>query len=325
MWRDSCRDLARAIAEPETGARGGDRRFGDLGIFDMLDQADAAMIEFCILFEELGRTAYRGALLESLTGRLAARDLGRRGSEGNLMLLLQAGGVVATEAGPTLHGYWYDVADVGGVEHLAFRVGAGVAVVEASEPGVRLTSRTGIDGASTVTVAVDVPLAGPHDRRLLGSAASALARAEQLQRILRAAEMVGGASEVIERAVAYTREREVFGRPIARFQAVQHALATAELHRWVAWLAVYEAAAAGCLDELDTQPAKSARAVFAAGRAYLLATTTAAHVIAGIGHIDGHWLPAYYARAKALDLRSGGGDGRALDCLAAAGGVPDGE
>ena len=103
---------------------------------------------------------------------------------------------------------------------------------------------------------------------------------------------------------------------LAQFaEAVQHALADAEINRWAASLAVYEAAGTGSLAPHDTPAAKEARALSMAARAYLEATTTASHVIAGIGHIDDHWLPGHYRRAKALDLRSGGGDARALDCL----------
>ncbi|MBA2565585.1 MAG: acyl-CoA dehydrogenase [Gemmatimonadetes bacterium] len=56
------------------------------------------------------------------------------------------------------------------------------------------------------------------------------------------AQMVGLASGALEKAVAYAREREAFGRSIAEFQAVQHELAAMALDVEAARLLVYNAA-----------------------------------------------------------------------------------
>ena len=42
---------------------------------------------------------------------------------------------------------------------------------------------------------------------------------------MRAAQMAGALSRLLDQSVQYAQEREQFGRPIGRFQAVQHALA----------------------------------------------------------------------------------------------------
>jgi alkylation response protein AidB-like acyl-CoA dehydrogenase len=56
------------------------------------------------------------------------------------------------------------------------------------------------------------------------------------------AQMLGLARGALEHAVAYTRERQQFGKPIAEFQAVQHQLARAAVDVEAARLAVYNAA-----------------------------------------------------------------------------------
>jgi alkylation response protein AidB-like acyl-CoA dehydrogenase len=56
------------------------------------------------------------------------------------------------------------------------------------------------------------------------------------------AQMVGLAQGALDCAIAYTRERRQFGKPVSEFQAVQHQLARAAMDVHAARLAVYEAA-----------------------------------------------------------------------------------
>src|SRR5579862_5910834 len=56
------------------------------------------------------------------------------------------------------------------------------------------------------------------------------------------AQMIGLARGALDHAVAYTRERKQFGKPIAEFQAVQHQLARAATELEAARLLVYNAA-----------------------------------------------------------------------------------
>ncbi len=56
------------------------------------------------------------------------------------------------------------------------------------------------------------------------------------------AQMLGLARGALDHAIAYTRERQQFGKPIAEFQAVQHQLARAAVDVESAKLAVYNAA-----------------------------------------------------------------------------------
>jgi alkylation response protein AidB-like acyl-CoA dehydrogenase len=56
------------------------------------------------------------------------------------------------------------------------------------------------------------------------------------------AQMVGLAKGALQHAIAYTKERKQFGKPIAEFQAVQHQLARAAVDVEAATLSVYNAA-----------------------------------------------------------------------------------
>jgi alkylation response protein AidB-like acyl-CoA dehydrogenase len=54
--------------------------------------------------------------------------------------------------------------------------------------------------------------------------------------------MIGLAQGALDHAIAYTKERKQFGKPIAEFQAVQHQLARAATDVEAARLLVYNAA-----------------------------------------------------------------------------------
>jgi alkylation response protein AidB-like acyl-CoA dehydrogenase len=56
------------------------------------------------------------------------------------------------------------------------------------------------------------------------------------------AQMIGLAKGALQHAIAYTKERRQFGKPIAEFQAVQHQLARAAVDVEAATLTVYNAA-----------------------------------------------------------------------------------
>ena len=93
------------------------------------------------------------------------------------------------------------------------------------------------------------PLTPVHEVEALprGERIGDAAAAAELRRrgaVLVAAELVGLAAGAHERAVAYAKEREQFGRPIGSFQAIQHMLADSFVWLELARASVYAAAAA---------------------------------------------------------------------------------
>ncbi len=69
-----------------------------------------------------------------------------------------------------------------------------------------------------------------------------LAKLMDPERLANAAQAIGVAQAAIDDAVVYAREREQYGKPIARFQAVSHPLAEAQAEVAAARLLVYAAA-----------------------------------------------------------------------------------
>jgi acyl-CoA dehydrogenase len=84
---------------------------------------------------------------------------------------------------------------------------------------------------------------------------------------------VGMAQAALDVAVAHAAARQAFGRPLAEFQAVAHALADAATRTWAARLLVYEAAS-----RHDADPAAPGVGA-AAAMAKLYATETAQAVV----------------------------------------------
>jgi alkylation response protein AidB-like acyl-CoA dehydrogenase len=112
-----------------------------------------------------------------------------------------------------------------------------------------------------------------------------------------AAEMVGGAQKAIDMTVAYLKEREQFGGPIGRFQALKHRLADIAVAIDAAREGVYSAADAVDSGELEHVPLAAAAAKSAAGDGYCLATAEAIQLHGGIGFTEEHDIGLYYKRA----------------------------
>ncbi|MFK4654257.1 alkylation response protein AidB-like acyl-CoA dehydrogenase [Bradyrhizobium japonicum] len=119
-------------------------------------------------------------------------------------------------------------------------------------------------------------------------------------------DMVGGAQAVIDRTVAYLKDRHQFGRPIASFQAAQHHVANMHISVECARLATYQAASfigGGRIAERETAIAK-----LKANEAYKLSTLTAHQLHGGIGLMREFDLHLWSERAKATELRDGAWD-----------------
>ena len=121
--------------------------------------------------------------------------------------------------------------------------------------------------------------------------------------VLLAAEMVGGAQACLEAAVAYTKERHQFGRPIGSFQALKHKAADIVVEVELARAAVQHAAAIldTCApgDLSDAALTAAATAKLQADAAYRRSSLEGLHMHGGIGFTweqDSH---LYVRRAQA--------------------------
>ena len=108
----------------------------------------------------------------------------------------------------------------GDVDHFTVLTDKGVALVKAPdctiETGVNMAgdamSDVTFDGVKPTTVAIIPGGFDIKDLMLMGAA-------------IRSAQMAGGLQAILDLAVDYAKERIAFGRPISKFQAVQHNLA----------------------------------------------------------------------------------------------------
>jgi alkylation response protein AidB-like acyl-CoA dehydrogenase len=115
-------------------------------------------------------------------------------------------------------------------------------------------------------------------------------------RIDMAATACGLGRGAMEAAAAYAKEREQFGKPIAKFQAIQHKLASIATELQAAWCMTLGAAAAR--DEGRPFSAEAARAKLFAARAATQACTESLQVHGGYGYI-----PEYHVERRLRDAR----------------------
>ncbi len=119
-------------------------------------------------------------------------------------------------------------------------------------------------------------------------------------------QMAGASRAMLELARAHALEREQFGRPVARFQAVRHHLADT-----LVAIEVLDAALGAAGDESNFETAALAKAV--AGRT---ASTVASHcqqVLAGIGFTTAHSFHRFLKRTITLEGIFGSSDNIAID------------
>jgi Acyl-CoA dehydrogenase, C-terminal domain len=175
--------------------------------------------------------------------------------------------------------------------------GSELAAFTVAMTDVDRTPVRGIDpdaGFQTVNVTAPAAAAAPLDAEAWATAVAFAQRALAHQ-------MAAASRAMLGLACAHAREREQFGRPIARFQAVRHRLADA-----LVAVEALEAAVAAADDEQSPTTAALAKAV--AGRT---ARTVAVHcqqVLAGVGFTTDHPFHRFMKRTIVLDGIFGSAD-----------------
>jgi alkylation response protein AidB-like acyl-CoA dehydrogenase len=296
--------------------------------------AGYTFVERCLLLEEMGRVlcpepylssavlaadavllAGEGAAAEELLAALVAGE--RRGTlvaAGDLLGGERAAGAVL--AAPTADGHALSGdgglvldGDTAEVLVVCAALGDGLALF-AVEAGADCLERVATPMIDATRRTARVGFDGTPARRLDGGGDTAAAIALVLDRgaVSLAAEMVGGARRAIEMTVAYMQERQQFGGPIGRFQALKHRLA--DLHVAVdgAREGVYSAADTIAVGDYRQVPMAAAAAKLAASRSYVLTTAEAVQLHGGIGFTEEHDIGLYYKRALAGAPMLGGAE-----------------
>jgi hypothetical protein len=122
-------------------------------------------------------------------------------------------------------------------------------------------------------------------------------------RISLAAGCVGIAQGCLDACVRYAREREQFGRPIARFQLVQELIADLAVETEAARLLTWRAAALADAGEQYTAAASMAK--YFASEAAVRAANAAVQVHGGYGYIDEYPVGKYLRDARVTTLYEG--------------------
>jgi len=191
------------------------------------------------------------------------------------------------------------VADAGVAAIAVVQVGDGLALIRLDQPGVTRTRLESFDQLR------------PHYRLDFENAAAELLPGRNILQTLldRAAvqaafEGVGGAEACLEMGRGYTMERQIFGRPLASYQAIKHKLADVavgiELARSNAYYGGWAAEVAP-----DDLPAAAAAARLTAIRAFEMAARENLQVHGGIGYTFEANCHFYYRRERLLAVNLG--------------------
>jgi alkylation response protein AidB-like acyl-CoA dehydrogenase len=242
LWQGLCELGLQGLLVPE--------RFGGsgLGVLDAAVAAEAlgaavapvpfiglAMATLAVL--RAGTPAQQDDWLPRIADSEALFGVGFAGLAG------QTGEATATLAEDRLTGRITAALDCGMCSHLLVVLGDGrMVIVAADGPGVRMTPRRSLDRTSPVTdLAFD---AAPAE--LLSAANAPLETALRVLdagRVLLAGETLGAAQTMLDRAVAFAKQRVQFGRVIGSFQGVKYMLADMvtmlEPCRGLVWYAAY--------------------------------------------------------------------------------------
>jgi short/branched chain acyl-CoA dehydrogenase len=114
---------------------------------------------------------------------------------------------------------------------------------------------------------------------------------------------VGLAQGALDEALAYAKERQAFGRPISKFQAIQTKIADISAELEAARLLTYRAALLKDRGEPFTLTAAQAKLM--TGRLAVRATEEAVQIHGGYGYIEEYPVCRFYRDAKVLTIGEG--------------------
>ncbi|WP_428951181.1 acyl-CoA dehydrogenase family protein [Streptomyces sp. cg35] len=282
---------AWAAGDPSPG-RALWRRVADTGLFTLavpeeFDGLGEMPVELAVAFEQLGRHAVPGPYAETVAVASLAAGLARAGSDGKAVLDgLLTGETLATLSLPDTGPYVVDP-DAADVLWAVERGDAPPWTLRAA-PGHGMV-RPGLDAARRYAE----PLPGGDVLAEGESVRQAALHAAALARLATAAQALGVARALLDRTVAYVKQRTQFGTPIGAFQAVKHRLADTLIAVEFARPLVFGAA-------LTARPADLAAAKVAAGEAAYTAARTALQLHGALGYTAEFDLSLWLTKARAL-------------------------
>ncbi|MFI1729597.1 acyl-CoA dehydrogenase family protein [Streptomyces acidicola] len=276
------------------------RRIAQAGVFTLAapeahEGVGQLPVELVFAFTELGRHAVPGPLVETVTATVLLAGLDDPGPAKRLVPALVTGESTATVARSGSYALDGDTATA----RLSLTADGALRLAPGHGP-----VRRSLDPARRLT------LLHP-DGELLATSAS-FAHALLWARLATAAQALGVGLALLDRTVAYVRQRTQFGMPIGSFQAVKHRLADAKVALEFARPLVLGAAVT--LDPADVAAAK----VTACEAAYSTART-ALQLHGAIGYTAEYDLSLWLTKARALRT-AWGAPGECREVVLSAGG-----
>jgi alkylation response protein AidB-like acyl-CoA dehydrogenase len=297
---------------------------------------ESSLVELAVLFEEVGRAAMSGPLLETVMGTLCILESGSDEQKSSLLPRIALGELVLTPAiaEPEVN---YDVTMVSTrarqeedryvidgtksfvpyatvSDHLLVaartsgapgdEAGVTIFLVDRETPGIRFSPLKTIAPDKQFDVHFDA-VCVDSGRVLgeLGGGCRVLRSAQKSAAALQCAEMAGGAQKQLEMTAEYSKLRHQFDRPIGSFQAVQHRIADMFIDVNGARLAVYKAL--WCLSQGMEAEWEVSVAKYFTNKASQRVAFSAQQLHGGIGVSLEYDLHFYYRRAKAFELKFG--------------------
>ncbi|WP_329121721.1 acyl-CoA dehydrogenase family protein [Streptomyces sp. NBC_01353] len=264
------------------------RRLGEAGVFGLAapeayEGVGPLPVELAHAFVESGRHAVPGPLVETVAATALLAELAERGEPGPAKRLLPglvAGGTVATlvlaQDGLVLDPDAADLVLVVAGDEL--RIARGHGELRISADPVRRLARPAPGG------------------ELLAAGPGVVAAARQARRwalLATAAQSLGVGLALLDRTVAYAKQRTQFGAAIASFQAVKHRLGNTLIGLEFARPLLFGAA-------LTFEDGDLAAAKVAAGEAAYAAAATALQLHGAIGYTEELDLSLWLRKARPL-------------------------
>ncbi|MFC8274153.1 acyl-CoA dehydrogenase family protein [Streptomyces sp. NPDC057271] len=268
-------------------------RLADAGVFALAvpqpyEGVGPLPVELATAFVELGRHGVPGPVAETVAASALLAELARRGDDGPAKRLLPgiaAGGTIATLAmaappapprGAALDADRADLVLV--VEADELRIARGHEVVRVGADPSRRFARPAPGG--------EVLAAGP-------AVTAAVAHARDWAVLATAAQALGVGLTLLDRTVAYAKQRRQFGTEIGSFQAVKHRLADTLIALEFARPLVFGAALTFASTDL-------AAAKVTAGEAAYTAARTALQIHGAVGYTEELDLSLWLRKARPL-------------------------
>jgi len=276
---------------------------GGLLVAEDVGGVGLTLVDAALAAEVIGAAAAPGPIIGQVLTALAVARSANPAVEtylaglisGELVATLALGGDGAPEA-------WTATPETGEVRFVQSAAAAKVFLLGVKGGGLSL-----VESGAGVTV---TPVKSTDRSRRLSSVSFAEAKSHELfapgdpfvrkvvdaALVLLAADALGGAEHCVEISVAYAQERQQFGQPIARFQALKHQLAHMALDVEPARALVWYAAYAHDADLPDASRAAAIAKAHLADR-YVAVTRAAIAAHGGIGYTWEYGLNYWFRRA----------------------------